>query len=110
MTTGFGTERSQQMRPSSGSKEGNYIRGFIPEGVGTLAEHLPQRAPTMRRLGEFVESAVEALEGGGRAIFEHDAFEVAQQVSQIIKKYPKQALLVGLSVGFLFGRFAFARQ
>jgi|GEM_PF-6511767 len=110
MTADFGKERSQYVPASSGFKEGDSIRRFISEGVGALADYIPERAPTMKELGDVVESVVKAFEGGSRYLSERDIPEIAEDVTQLIRRYPIRSLWVGLSLGFLVGRVAFARR
>ncbi len=60
----------------------------------TMADKLREKAPT---------KLVDGLESGGDYLSSHGVQEIANDVTDIIRKYPVQSLWVGIGVGVLLG-------
>ncbi len=77
-------------------------------GVGSQMENLAgtlrEKAPHEGMLGTAASSVASGLEAGGRYLQQHDFADIADELTGMIRRYPIQAVLVGIGVGFLFAR------
>jgi hypothetical protein len=70
----------------------------------SLASTIRGKAPHEGMAGSAASYLAGGLESSGRYLQQHDLGDIAQDVSHLIRRYPIQALLVGIGVGFLFAR------
>jgi ElaB/YqjD/DUF883 family membrane-anchored ribosome-binding protein len=87
----LGTRASEQADAAMTSA-GQQLRG--------AAQALRDRAPA-GRAGELTTGAADALERGGAYLQRSDPNAVMRDAEALIRRYPMQALAVGLGVGFL---------
>jgi len=78
------------------------------EAVGgemkSLAGTIRDNAPKDGVLGSSAAGVAGTLESGGAYLQAHNLQDVAEDVTNLVRRYPFQALLAGIGVGFLVGR------
>jgi hypothetical protein len=81
------------------------------EAVGSLGTQMQNLAGTIREkvpqegwMGTAAESVAGTLETGGRYLKDQDLSDIADDVTGLIRRYPVQAVLVGIGLGFLVAR------
>jgi hypothetical protein len=70
----------------------------------TLAGTIRENAPREGVLGAAASTVADRLEAGGRYLKEENLSGLADDLTDVIRRYPIQALLVGIGVGFLLAR------
>jgi ElaB/YqjD/DUF883 family membrane-anchored ribosome-binding protein len=81
----------------------------VGSGMSSLAGQLRQNAPREGTLGSAAGTVASGLEQGGRYLQEHGVREMADDMTNLVRRYPVQSLLVGFGVGLLLG-MAFSRR
>ncbi len=71
--------------------------------VASLAHKVRDNAPTQGKLGETLNTVADQLEAGGQYLSDSRVSDLKKDAGNLIRKYPTQALLAGLAVGFLLG-------
>jgi ElaB/YqjD/DUF883 family membrane-anchored ribosome-binding protein len=103
-------EGSQREGVSNVTAGGQRPLQSMAEGIGSAAERIREKAPQEGRAGRVAERVAQTLENGSRYLSEHDVPEIADDVTQLVKRYPMQTMWVGLGVGFLLGRIITLRR
>jgi hypothetical protein len=71
------------------------------ESLGsTIREHTPREG----MMHAAAEKVAETLESGGRYLEEHKLREIGDDLTNLIRRNPIPALLLGIGVGFLLAR------
>jgi len=73
-------------------------------GMNSLASTIRQNAPAHGVLGSAAAGVASSLESGGAYLQEQNLHGMAEDLTSLIRRYPIQALLVVVGVGFLVGR------
>jgi len=81
----------------------------VGSGMSSLAGQLRQNAPREGTLGSAASTVAGTLEQGGRYLQDHGVRDMADDATNLIRRYPVQSLLVGFGVGLLLG-MAFSRR
>jgi len=85
-------------------KKAEGAMGSVGGEMKSLAGTIRSQAPQGGALGSAACSMASGLESGGAYLQEHNLHAMVEDVGSMIRTYPLQAILVGLSVGFLVGR------
>jgi hypothetical protein len=72
----------------------------------SLAGTIRDKAPKGGVLGTAASGVASTLESGGVYLQEHNLHGMAEGVTDLIRRYPLPAILVGVGMGFLVGRFS----
>jgi len=70
----------------------------------TAAEKVRENAPQEGMLGRGAEAVANTLERGGDYLQEKNLHGMAEDITEMIKRNPIPAVLVGVGLGFLLGR------
>ena len=70
----------------------------------SLAGTIREKAPRSGVLGSSAAGVASTLESGGAYLQEHNLHGIAEDATSLIRRYPLQAILAGIGVGFLVGR------
>ncbi len=70
----------------------------------SLAGSIRAKAPQSGVLCNAASGVASTLESGGAYLQEHNFHGMAGDATSLIRRYPFQAILVGVGVGFLVGR------
>jgi hypothetical protein len=78
-------------------------------GMKSLAGQVRERGPHEGLLGSAASGAANALERGGRYLQEEGVTGMAEDLTNLIRRNPIPAMLVGIGIGFLFARLTSRR-
>jgi len=73
-------------------------------GMQSLAGTIRENAPREGMLGSASTSVAQTLESGGRYLKEEGLEGIGQDVTELIRRNPIPALMVGIGIGFLLAR------
>ena len=73
-------------------------------GMESLAGTIRDRGPQKGVLGNASSAVAGTLESGGRYLREHGLSGIADDITDIIRKNPLPAILIGVGVGFLLAK------
>jgi ElaB/YqjD/DUF883 family membrane-anchored ribosome-binding protein len=73
-------------------------------GMKSLAGSIRDKAPENGVLGNAASGVAGTLESGGAYLQEQNLRGMAEDATSLIRRYPLQAILVGVGVGFLVAR------
>jgi hypothetical protein len=69
-----------------------------------LAGTIRQSAPNEGMIGSAASTVAERLEAGGRYLEEETLSDLSREAMDLIRRYPLQAMLVGIGIGYLIAR------
>jgi hypothetical protein len=69
-----------------------------------LAGTIRQNAPSEGVMGSAASTVADSLEAGGRYLEEETLAGLGREATELIRRYPLQAVLVGIGIGFLMAR------
>jgi len=72
----------------------------LQSAAGTVRDHAPQSGV----LGSAANRVADTLESGGRYLQEEGLSGLAQDATELVKRNPIPALLLGVGVGYLIAR------
>lgn len=78
--------------------------GAVGGEMKSLAGTIRHQAPECGMLGSAASGVANSLESGGAYLQEHNLHGMAEDVTNLIRRYPLQAILAGIGIGFLVGR------
>jgi ABC-type transporter Mla subunit MlaD len=78
--------------------------GSAGRGMESLGEKIREKGPEHGVLGKATESVACALEKGGKYLEEKKISGMAEDLTDLIKRNPIPALLIGFGLGFLLAR------
>jgi len=76
----------------------------LGSGLKTAADKVRENAPHEGMLGRGAEAVASTLERGGDYLREKNLTGMADDVTELIKRNPIPAVLLGIGFGFLLGR------
>src|SRR5262249_46761286 len=76
----------------------------VGSGMKSLAGSIRENAPREGILGSAGSSVARTLEGGGRYLQEEGLSGMMEDVTNLIRRNPLPALLIGIGIGFLLAR------
>lgn len=76
----------------------------VGEGLQSLGHTVRERGPDNGMLGSATQSVAGSLEQGGRYLQQEGLSGVTDDLTNLIKRNPIPALLVGIGLGFLLAR------
>jgi len=76
----------------------------VGSGMKSLAGTIRQNAPREGMLGNAGSAVASTLESGGRYLEEHGLSGIGDDLTDVIRRNPIPALLIGIGVGFLIAR------
>ncbi len=69
-----------------------------------LAGTIRQNAPSEGIMGSAASTVADSLEAGGKYLEEETLGSLGREATELIRRYPLQAVLVGIGIGFLMAR------
>jgi ElaB/YqjD/DUF883 family membrane-anchored ribosome-binding protein len=93
-------EKAQAGQPAEQLNQAIATAGQQLQGVARQVRQLAPEGQT----GEVAGRAADLLERGGSYLQSADTDTIRTDLEQLIRRYPLQALAVGLGIGFLLGR------
>jgi len=82
----------------------------VGESFQNLAQTVRQSTPNQGMLGSAAESVASGLEQGGRYLQQEGLSGMTDDLTNMIKRNPIPALLVGIGIGFLLARVTSSRS
>jgi hypothetical protein len=76
----------------------------VGEGMESLAQTMRERGPQGGVLGSASHAVASGMERVGSYLQEHSFSDMGQDLTRLIRRYPVQAVLVGIGIGFLLSR------
>jgi len=76
----------------------------VGRGMETLGEKIREKGPEAGMFGKATEAVACTLEKGGKYLEEKKLSGMAEDLTDLIKRNPIPALLVGIGLGFLLAR------
>jgi hypothetical protein len=86
-----------------GHKAGETV-SHVGGQMRNLAGTIRQSAPNEGVLGSAASTMAEGLEAGGRYLEEETLSTLGREATDLIRRYPLQAMLVGIGIGYLMAR------
>ena len=105
---GFATAATQKVKDAASfvgekaEKATEAVGCGIESAGSSLREHLPETG-ALHRAGEAI---ADTLESSGRYLEHHGLSGIGNDLTQMIRKNPIPALLIGIGLGFCLARFA----
>ncbi len=96
-------QRMGDMASTIGHKTGGAVDSVGGE-MKSLAGTIRDNAPKGGVFGSAASGVASTLESGGAYLQDHNLHGMAGDATAIIRRYPLQAILAGIGVGFLIGR------
>ena len=76
----------------------------LGEQMEALGKSVREQAPPEGTLGTAAASVAETLEGAGTYFQEKDLDHMVKDLTDLVRRYPVQSLLVGIGLGYLLAR------
>jgi len=76
----------------------------VASGLESLAGTIRDNTPHEGMLGTASQTVANTLESGGRYLKDHSPADMFNDVTDMIRKNPMTALMLGMGVGFLLAR------
>jgi hypothetical protein len=93
-------DKTENLIATAGHKADDAV-GSVGCGMTSLADTLRQKGPEQGVLGTVTSTTAETLDTTGRYLRDQGVTGMADDVTNMIRRNPGPALLVGLGVGFL---------
>jgi len=78
--------------------------GGLGRGLGNVASTIREHTPKEGMMHSAGEAVAETLESGGRYLEDHKLREIGDDLTNLIRRNPIPALLLGVGVGFILAR------
>jgi ElaB/YqjD/DUF883 family membrane-anchored ribosome-binding protein len=73
-------------------------------GMQSLAGTIRDKGPSDGMIGKATSAVADTLESGGRYLQEEGLSGIAQDITNLIRRNPFPAILIGIGVGYLLAR------
>lgn len=96
-------ERAQQTASSIGQQAEDATHA-VGSSMKTLADTVRQRGPQSGMAGSATSSIAQGLESGGQYLEQEGLKGIAEDVTNLIRRNPLPALVLGVGLGFILAR------
>jgi ElaB/YqjD/DUF883 family membrane-anchored ribosome-binding protein len=96
-------QKAQDLAHTAGHKAEDATSSF-GKSLETAADKVRQNTPNEGVLGRASEAVASTLEQSGRYIEQKNLTGIADDMTEMIKRNPIPAVLIGVGLGFLLGR------
>jgi len=97
------SQKVQDVAHAAGQKAED-ATASLGSGLKTAAEKVRENAPHEGMLGRGAEAVASTLDRGGDYLREKNLHGMAEDMTEMIKRNPIPAVLLGIGLGFLLGR------
>jgi len=97
------TDKAKEAASTLGKKAENTVHA-VGSGMESLAGTIRDKMPEKGPLGAATSSVANSLEAGGHYLREEGLKGMADDVTNLIRRNPIPALLIGITAGFLLAR------
>jgi ElaB/YqjD/DUF883 family membrane-anchored ribosome-binding protein len=101
--TAAAMEKGQELARTAG-KRVDEATAALGERIKSAGETLRERGPREGMLGSATGAVAESLERTGRYVQEEGILGMAEDVTELIRRNPIPAVLVGVGIGFLLAK------
>jgi ElaB/YqjD/DUF883 family membrane-anchored ribosome-binding protein len=102
-------DKAKQVASSVGDRAESAVTG-AGKGMENLAQTIRDRAPHEGVLGSAASGVASTLESSGRYLEEQGLSGIADDVTNLIRRNPIPAVLIGIGVGFMLARLTNPRN
>jgi uncharacterized protein YjbJ (UPF0337 family) len=95
--------KAQELGAAAAEKVGGATKA-VGEKISSWAGTLRDTAPREGTVGSAAKSVASQLESAGSYLQDHTVDNMARDLTDLIRRYPMQAMLIGLGIGYLFSR------
>jgi len=99
----FEASQIGQNPPIKTVEKTNEALNSVGQKMSSIAESIRQHAPHEGIIGSAATSVADNLQAGGEYLKQHGLPDMAEDVTQLIRRYPIPSLLVGAGLGCLIG-------
>jgi len=96
-------QKAQDLAHTAGQKAED-ATSSLGSGMKTAADKVRENTPHEGMLGKASEAVASTLEKGGSYLQDKNLSGMADDVTEMIKRNPIPAVLIGVGLGFLLGR------
>jgi hypothetical protein len=82
----------------------------VGHGMKSLAGSIREKTPESGMIGGVTGAVADTLESGGRYLEERQLSGMAEDVTDIIRRHPVPAILIGIGLGFLVARLTMSSR
>jgi len=82
----------------------------VGHGMQTAADKVREKGPSEGMLGNASRTVADAMDNAGKYVEDRNLSGMMDDVTNLVKRNPIPALLLGLGVGFLIGRLISSRS
>jgi uncharacterized protein YjbJ (UPF0337 family) len=97
------TAKAQELG-STATNKANEAATVVGEKLGSLANVIREKAPQEGAVAPAVKTVVDGLESASSYLREKKFEHLAKDVTELVRAYPVQSLLIGVGVGYLLAR------
>lgn len=103
------SEKAQEIGEvaSEKTKQGFNVVG---EKMTSLAGSIRESVRSEGRMGTAANKVADSLESGGQYLKEHGPGDIADDMSELIRKHPMQSVWIGVGIGVLLGSAIFRKH
>jgi ElaB/YqjD/DUF883 family membrane-anchored ribosome-binding protein len=95
--------KAQDIASDVGQRAGETVSN-VGGQMRNLADTIRQSAPSEGVLSSAASTVADSLDTGGRYLEEETLSNLGREATDLIRRYPLQAVLVGIGIGFLMAR------
>jgi uncharacterized protein YjbJ (UPF0337 family) len=99
-----GATQERREATASAAAMGSQRMAAMGEKIGSLADTIRDKAPQEGTLGTAASAVAEKLEAAGSYLQAKDFEHIIGDLSNMIRRYPIPALLIGLGIGYLLAK------
>lgn len=103
-TASQGQKRDQARDFGSTGQRADQAASGVGERLESLAEGIREKAPQGGMAGQASSAVADKIERTGRYLEEHGLQDIADDLTDVIRRNPIPAVLIGIGIGFLLGR------
>jgi uncharacterized protein YjbJ (UPF0337 family) len=97
------TAKAQELGATAANKA-NEAAAVVGEKLGSLANVIREKAPQEGAVATAATTVVDGLESASSYLREKKFEHLAKDVTELVRTYPVQSLLIGVGVGYLLAR------
>jgi ElaB/YqjD/DUF883 family membrane-anchored ribosome-binding protein len=102
-------DKAKQVASDVGNRAESAVTG-AGKGIENLAQTIRDKGPHEGVLGSATSTVANTLESGGRYLEEQGLSGMAEDVTDLIRRNPIPAVLVGVGLGFMLARLTNPRN
>ena len=102
-------EKAKNVASAVGDRADSAVSS-VGSGMQSVADTVRDKGPQSGMLGKATEGVASGLENSGRYLEEHGLSGMADDLTNLIRRNPVPALLIGVGIGFVLARLTSNRS